>query len=141
MLPKTSNLFLLVSMASRTILSDRRVVMKSIECIKTIITKLDLSQGGFDGVETVLSQFSPNDVINDPKAVLDAFIVYLHCVHAIDFYSETWSVMERGGCNLTLRPEQQAVVTSSVGREQEVAAYLQKLQYRTDLLMQVQIQV
>ena len=123
-------------MASKGWLCDKTVIVKSIECIKAVIHKLDQDQGDFDGVAVVLSQFSPNEVIAKPEAVLDQMIIYLHCVHSIDWYSESWVVKGRQE-SLTVRPDPGLVVSSLGGREQEKEEYLRRLTYRTELFVQV----
>ena len=79
-------------MSSSNILSDEKVIVASMECIKQVINKLDAEQGGLRGIETVLEQFTVNDMISNPGAVLDSLIIYLFCVHSVDWYSDTWDV-------------------------------------------------
>ena len=124
-------------MASEGVLSDRHVVVKSIECIKKVISKLDKLQGELDGIQTVFAQFSPQDVFDKPELVLDQLIIYLHCVHCIDWYSDSWTVRGGGGGRLTVRPQSGLVVTSQLGRKYEVESYLRRLTYRVDLFLQV----
>ena len=120
---------------SQGLLCDKRVIVTSIECIKTVISKLDSEQGDLDGLETVLGQFSPNDVMNNPLTVLDALILYLYMVHAIDWYGSKWVV--KAGGHLTVRQEIGVVVCQESKREQEVQAYLQSLKERTQHFLQV----
>ena len=119
-------------MSSEELLSDHRVILKSIELIKSIITKLDTDQGGLDGLQTVLDQFSPNDIIDKPEGVLDGLILYLYFVHGIDWYSDSWSVKTEG--ILTTRHDSRVFPGK---REQEIHAYLQRLRARTQLFLQV----
>ena len=124
-------------MANKTILGERKVIVKSLECIKAVARRLDKDQG-LDGTEFVLSKFTPNQVISDPESVLDMLIKYVFCVHGIDWYCDKWSVSGGGGVP-TLRPGPGAVVTSS-SREQEVEIYLQGLVLRTKMFLQVIMQ-
>lgn len=120
-------------MSSNSNLSTQGIV-KSIYCIKSVIRKVEETCEGFNGVEVVSDQFSPNEIINNPGALLDALILYLYCVHAIDWYSDSWSVT-RG--RLTVRQEAGLVVTASGGREREELDYLRRLENRTQLFLQV----
>ena len=122
-----------LSMSSNLNLSNQGIV-KSIECIKSVIRKLEETCEGFNGVEVVSAQFSPNEIMNSPDGLLDALILYLYCVHAIDWYSDSWGVT-RGG--LTVRQEAGLVVTASGGREGEELDYLRGLENRTRLFLQV----
>lgn len=120
-------------MASEGFLSDRRVIVSSIGLIKSIIRKLDKDQGGLNGLQSVLDQFGPSDVIDKPESVLDGLILYLFCVHSIDWYSNTWAV--KAGSKVTTR--QGVRVFAGESKEQEVQGYLQKLRHRTQLFLQV----
>ena len=120
-------------MSSNLNLSTQGIV-KSIESIKSVIRKVEELYEGFNGVDVVSAQFSPNEMINSPVALLDALILYLYCVHAINWYSDSWSVT-RGG--LTVRQEAGLVVTASGGREREELDYLRGLENRTRLFLQV----
>jgi hypothetical protein len=115
--------------------NEPKVVIKSIEFAKRIITKLD-SDSGQDNLEFVLGQLSPNNVIYKPKAVLDALLAYLFLVHGVDWYAEVWEVKIGGlGQPMTARPD--SISVSSNSRQAEVEAYLARLQYKTELFLQV----
>ena len=76
-------------------------------------------------------------MISQPQTILDQLILYLYFVHSIDWYSDSWEVKE-DPMGLTVRPEPGVVVVSSlIGRKQEVESYLRRLTYRTDLFLQV----
>ena len=126
-------------MDSQTVLHDKKVVRTSIECIEKIIKKLDNEADIGGGGETVKKQFSIDDVINRPKAVLDSLIVYLPLVHNVDWYSSNWgSACERGVGGfggITVRPERGVNITSSESRE--VGLYLSKLLVRTERFLKV----
>lgn len=116
-------------MDPQTILNDEKVVRKSIECIQQVIRKLDYDADIPGGVETVKKQFTLNDVINRPKAVLDGMIVYLSLVHKVDWYSDAWSPVR--GAGITVRPDPGIVITATQDRDQQVDKYLDKLVART----------
>ena len=120
------------------ILTDLRVILKSIDCVKQVINKLDHEQGGLNGVDTVISQFSINEVMTNPVTVLDALIVYLKLVHNIDWYSDKWSVVSFTDSDvMTVRPEPGLSVSSGAGRERSVEQYCRRLVHRTELFLQV----
>lgn len=109
--------------------SEPKVVIKSIEFAKRIVTKLDRDSGQ-DNLDFVLGQLSPNDVIHKPKAVLDALLGYLFLVHGVDWYAEVWEVKSGGlGRQMTARQDWRL--------ETQVEAYLARLQYKTELFLQV----
>ena len=70
-------------MSSNLNLSTQGIV-KSIESIKSVIRKVEELDKSFNGVDVVSAQFSPNEMINSPVALLDALILNLYCVHGID---------------------------------------------------------
>ena len=114
---------------------SRQCLFKSIECIKSVISKLDSDKlEEFNGVETVLSQFSPNDIISDPLSVLDSLVLYLYCVHSIDWNSDSWKVTNK---ELIVREEEGVIVTGSGGRQQEEQTFMRRLEHRTELFLQV----
>ena len=119
------------------VLNDKSVIVKSIELIKGVINKLDSKTEGLNGVDIVLDQVSPNDVMTDPKKLLDQLIIYLFCVHRVDWYSDSWEVGNAKSANLTVRPEPRMRVFSKLGEEAEISAYLEKLDYRTKAFIQV----
>ena len=60
---------------------SRRVIAVSLECIKTLIVKLDKEGDlGSDGVQYVMSQFSPSEAADNPLDMLDSRV-----------YQVTWS--------------------------------------------------
>ena len=111
--------------------------MKSIECAKKLIRKLDREQE-VDGLSDILSNFSPNDMIANPESVLDQLILYLFCVHRVDWYSEKWEVM-RGDIEdkLSVRPDPSIVVLGSVTRDIAVGSYIARMEHRTEDFLQV----
>ena len=83
---------------------NRRVITVSLECIKTLIAKLDRDGGlGCDGLEYVMSQFSPSEAADSPLGILDSLILYLFHIHRVDWYSRTWRV--GSASSLTVREE------------------------------------
>ena len=121
----------------RYVLNNKTVILKSIECIKKVINKLDSDTGEFGGVDYVLSLCQPNDVISAPEKLLDKFILYLFCVYQIDWYSENWSVRDTNDTALTVRPEPGLAVYGEIGEDQEVSSYCRRLQNMTDRFIQV----
>ena len=80
-----------------------RVDVASIECIKKIILKLDIEADvGSEGLDFLLMQFSPSDILNNPLSLLDSLVLYLFHMHQVDWYSSTWV---RGAKTLTVRTE------------------------------------
>ena len=91
---------------------NRRVITVSLECIKTLIAKLDRDGGlGCDGLEYVMSQFSPSEAADSPLGILDSLILYLFHIHRVDWYSRTWRV--GSASSLTVREERDIVVTAA----------------------------
>ena len=125
------------SMNSSQILQDTRVIVKSIECAKQLIRKLDMEQE-LDGLSDILSNFSPNEMIANPESVLDQLILYLFCVHRVDWYSDKWEVM-RGDIEdkLSVRPDPSIVVLGSVTRDAAVSSYIARMKHRTEEFLQV----
>jgi hypothetical protein len=114
---------------------NRRVIAVSIECIKTLIVKLDEDGDlGSDGVKCVMSRFSPSEATNNPLDLLDSLILYLFHVHRVDWYSNTWAVGVAS--SLTVREESDITVTDGEVVEQRVA----QLRERVKLFMQVLLQ-
>ena len=118
---------------SADILNDKLVVIKSIQLIKKIVQKLD-SEQGLDGMDTILQQFTHNEVMSNPVCVLDAFVFYLFCVHQVNWYANDWS---QCGPVIVARPQPGLTVSR---REQEVQTYLTRLVHKTDLFIQVGLQ-
>ena len=113
------------------------MIVNSIECAKQLIRKLDNEQE-LDGLSVILNNFSPNDIIANPESVLDQLILYLFCVHRVDWYSEKWEMM-RGDIEdkLSVRPDPSIVVLGSVTRDAAVSSYIARMEHRTEAFLQV----
>ena len=113
---------------------DRRVIVASLECIKRIISKLDKEAGvGSEGLEYVLSQFVPSEIMDNPIGLLDSLVLYLFHVHQMDWYSSTWVV--GGATKLTVCKESDVRV--SADEERFVEKSLAELRARTNQFLQV----
>jgi hypothetical protein len=122
---------------SKDVLNAKLVIVKSIDHVKKMIQKLDLERGEIQGgIDLVLSQFSPNDMMNFPEKLLDKLILYLFCVHRIDFYNDNWNVVAPNAA-ISVRPSPGLRVFGESGEEAEILSYLERLEYRTDKFIQV----
>jgi hypothetical protein len=126
--------------AGRRMDYNRRVIAVSLECIKTLIVKLDKEGDlGSDGVTCVMNNFSPSEATNNPLDLLDSLILYLFHVHRVDWYSSTWRVGTAS--SLTVREGRDTMVTAA-GKEGEelVEQKLVELRDRTEKFVKVLLQ-
>ena len=115
----------------------RRVIAASLECIKKIISQLDNEAGvGNEGLDYVLNQFSPSEILDNPLGLLDSLVLYLFHMHKVDWYSSTWVF---GAANrLTVREGSNVIVMAS--EEGFVEKGLAELRERTEQFLQVLLQ-
>jgi hypothetical protein len=114
---------------------NRRVIAVSLDCIKSLIVKLDRDGDlGCDGVEYVMSQFSPSEAADSPLGMLDSLILYLFHIHRVDWYSRTWHVGLAS--SLTVREERGIVVTAA-DEEELVEEKILELKERTKMFLKV----
>ena len=123
---------------SSRVLIDSRLVFASICCIKRLLNSLDSSEGGVaeGGADFVLSKFSLAQVLKNPKALLDALILYLFIVHNIDWYSSSWkrtstlTIKEQSDVKVGEGGEES--VFGDIDHDEQVSKVIEDLRLRTE---------